>query len=301
MSDSKVIESLKEACKEESGILTIVRIDNYEELSLMKDVAGDAVTKPLRDECISLIDAATEGDYIKAYLGEDEFVIFFYDIKNKKNLAEIYFNVVKKINESVSDRVSSENEVYVEISMGAAMVPEQGDDYETLFSKADRALEYVSTSGGHNIAFYDFDDEERISPKEYSEDGGAMWLEERDFRVVYDYMTKYIKTYKKPACEMSITFSPYMDDIDIDVYTEMLCQYVEAVKYALRESDTMTLIGNTIYLLLPEMSVQFVPGVLGRIRDRISEVGYSDIMDIKITSTMIGPERENTISINVAV
>ena len=77
MSESKVIERLKEACKEDSGILAIVRIDNYEELSHIKDVAGDALIKQLREELIGIIDAATEVDYIKAGLGDSEFVIFF--------------------------------------------------------------------------------------------------------------------------------------------------------------------------------------------------------------------------------
>lgn len=293
MSESKVIESLKKACKEESGILTIVRIDNYEELSHKRDVAGDVLTRQLREECISIIDAATDVDYIKASLGENEFVLFVYDIKNKKDLAEIYFKVVKKINESISDRISDDMSACVEISVGAAIVPEQGDDYLELFSKADRALEYASSSGGHTIAFYDQDND--------SERGGAMWLDESEYLVVYEYMNKYIKTYKRPACEMGITFSLHDEDMDIDIYTEILCQYVEAVRHTLRESDSMTLIGNRIYMLLPEMSGQFVPGVLNRIKNKIQAVGYSDIMDISISSMMIGTEKENSVSINIAV
>ncbi len=293
MSESKVIERLKEACKEDSGILAIVRIDNYEELSHIKDVAGDALIKQLREELIGIIDAATEVDYIKAGLGDSEFVIFFYDIKNKKDLAEIYFKGVKKINESISDRIRDDVSASVEVSIGAVIVPEQGDDYLELFTKADKALDYVSSSGGHNIAFYDKDDAD--------DEGGAMWLDENEFRVVYDYMNKYIKTYKRPACEMEITFYPYDDELDIDIYTEILCRYVEAVRHTLRESDSMTLIGNQLCVLLPEMSGQFIPGVLNRLKNKLRAVGFGEMMDISISSTMIGPDQENTISINIAV
>lgn len=295
MSESKVIESLKKACKEDSGILTIVRIDNYDELSHIRDVAGDVLTKQLREECIRIIDAATDVDYIKASLGENEFVLFVYDIKNKKDLAEIYFKVVKKINESISDRISDDISACVEISVGAAIVPEQGNDYLTLFSKADRALEYVSESGGHTIAFYDQDEDQE------DEHGGAMWLDEDEYRVVYDFMSKYIKTYKRPACELEITFYPHDDEMDIDIYTEILCQYVEAVRHTLRESDSMTLIGNQLVMLLPEMSGQFVPGILNRIKNKMQAVGYGNLLDISISSTMIGPDQEQTISINLAV
>ena len=300
MSDSIVIQSLKEACETESGILTIIRIDNYEELSTVMDKSGTAVTSQLKEDFLRVIDGATKEDYIRACLGDDEFVIFFYDIKNKKDLAEIYFNTVKTLNETVSERVDDESSVYVEISMGAAMVPEQGDDYEELFSKADRALDYVSESGGHNIAFYDKDDKRNAAQID-TEAGGAMWLSEEDFHVVCNFMDKYVKTYKKPACEMNISFVPFKEDMDIDVYTEVLCRYIEAIRATLRESDAMTLIGNTVYMLLPDMSCQFVPSVISRITSSIEKVGFGNLMDITLSSTIIGPESGSAVSVYIAV
>jgi len=300
MSGAGIIETLKQACATESGLLTIVNMDNF---ILFNDIYGTEMGDKLIEECIKIINSVTEGDDIKARLGGDEFLIFCRGLKDKKELAEIHAYIDNKINESLAGIVGEENNVSMGISMGAVLVPEQGTEYEKLFQKASKALEYVKQSGGRNIAFYELNDDEyksvndleRISDsmEERGSDRGAMWLNHEDFSIVYRFLRRYIETYENLACKMLITFTPIRDDMSQEEFNKIFQGFGSMINALLRKSDIMMQSrNNQFYLLLPEMNEKYMELVANRIEKRWKEVNLDRLMDMSIDARMIEPTKK---------
>ena len=300
MSESAIIEKLKTACAIERGVLTIIRLDNYE---IIRDTCGEEMGDVIRDECIRIIDSFTESGDTKAFLGNDEFVVFYNNIKTKIELAEIYFHIVKGINDLIADVSEYEVPVNMGVSMGAVMVPEHGNDYEELFAKAARVLEYVRNLGGHNIGFYDpeIENSDKEKKKEDPLTEGAMWLDEKEFRAVRQFLSNYNSTYKSFACEIDITFSFTNEEMDMRTRSEIIQNCGVAVNHALRKSDAMTVSGHTLHLLLPEMNHQYMPRVLNRIRSRLEEMEYGNTVNIVVDSKITGTENESLVRFSLAV
>lgn len=300
MSGAGIIETLKQACATESGLLTIVNMDNF---ILFNDIYGTEMGDKLIEECIKIINSVTEGDDIKARLGGDEFLIFCRGLKDKKELAEIHAYIDNKINESLAGIVGEENNVSMGISMGAVLVPEQGTEYEKLFQKATKALEYVKQSGGRNIAFYELNDDEyksvndleRISDsmEERGSDRGAMWLNHEDFSIVYRFLRRYIETYENLACKMLITFTPIRDDMSQEEFNKIFQGFGSMINALLRKSDIMMQSrNNQFYLLLPEMNEKYMELVAKRIEKKWKEVKLDRLMDMSIDARMIEPTKK---------
>ncbi|MBP3719406.1 MAG: GGDEF domain-containing protein [Eubacterium sp.] len=300
MSGAGIIETLKQACANESGLLTIVNMDNF---ILFNDIYGAEMGDRLIEECVKIIDSVTEGDDIKARLGGDEFLIFCRGLKDKKELAEIHAYIDNKINESLAGIVGEENNVSMGISMGAVLVPEQGTEYEKLFQKASKALEYVKQSGGRSIAFYELNDDEyksvndleRISDsmEERGSDRGAMWLNHEDFSIVYRFLRRYIETYENLACKMLITFTPIRDDMSQEEFNKIFQGFGSMINALLRRSDIMMQSrNNQFYLLLPEMNEKYMELVAKRIEKRWKEVNLDRLMDMSIDARMIEPTKK---------
>ena len=253
--------------------------------------------------CVKIIDSVTEGDDIKARLGGDEFLIFCRGLKDKKELAEIHAYIDNKINESLAGIVGEDNNVSMGISMGAVLVPEQGTEYEKLFQKASKALEYVKQAGGRSIAFYELNDEEyksindleRISDsmEERGSDRGAMWLNHEDFSIVYRFLRRYIETYENLACKMLITFTPIRDDMSQEEFNKIFQGFGSMINALLRKSDIMMQSrNNQFYLLLPEMNEKYMELVAKRIEKRWKEVKLDRLMDMSIDARMIEPTKK---------
>ena len=288
MSGAGIIETLKQACANESGLLTIVNMDHF---ILFNDIYGAEMGDKLIEECVKIIDSVTEGDDIKARLGGDEFLIFCRGLKDKKELAEIHAYIDNKINESLAGIVGEDNNVSMGISMGAVLVPEQGTEYEKLFQKASKALEYVKQAGGRSIAFYELNDEEyksindleRISDsmEERGSDRGAMWLNHEDFSIVYRFLRRYIETYENLACKMLITFTPIRDDMSQEEFNKIFQGFGSMINALLRKSDIMMQSRtNQYFILLPEMTDRYIEKVRERIMYQWEDTDYFDVTDI---------------------
>ena len=297
MSASSVKERLIQACSTEDGLLTIVNLDNF---LLFNDIYGEELGEKLLEVCVRIIDSVTEGDDIKASLGGDEFVIFCRGLKDKNELVEIHEYINEKINEALPSIVGADNNISLGVSMGAVLIPDEGTDYEELFGKADQALDFVKQSGGHKIAFY----EKQLSDKKYlndldnlskemdekNDERGCMWLDHSDFSIVYRFLRRYIETYKKTACKMLVTFSPVRDDVSDEEFAHIVKGFGNVINAALRRSDIMMQSrNNQFFLLLPEMTEEFMILISKRFEKRWKEIGLDSVMNMNIDGEIIAP------------
>jgi diguanylate cyclase (GGDEF)-like protein len=86
-------------------------------------------------------------DYISRF-GGDEFCIFLKNVPI--NIVEMKAKMIKKRIHTVSTKSN------ITASIGIAMVPANGNDYESIFKAADKALYYVKTNGKNNYRFAEY-------------------------------------------------------------------------------------------------------------------------------------------------
>ena len=128
------------------------------------------------------------------------------------------------------------------------------------------------------------------SIQEEQVEAGAQLLDINEFKIIYNYMRRYINTYNKFGCEMMISF-----DIDLVYITQEERETIikaigEIIRSSLRKSDVLTNVGNSFVLLLPELTEQDKITVMNRIKDRIFETELYNIVTMRVNSQVITPE-----------
>ena len=255
MSDLSVLKNLYKACSAEHGLLAIINLDN---LTSFYEAYGEELADRLHLQFTRIINDVMGKDDIKAGLGTDEFVVFCKNLTDRAELEDVYSYISAEINEYLAEQLSEErlsdligedSPIYMEISLGAVSVPEQGTDYTALFTKADRALNYAKNLGKHEIVYYnedDFDEEETTvegsdKAKELEEKAkptrGAVWMEKAEYKTIYNYLTRYISTYHNSACEMIISVKPASDRMSYDEYETLLQNSGNVLAGLFRNSD----------------------------------------------------------------
>lgn len=128
-----------------SNAFIIVDLDFFKEANdTFGHDYGDVILKNFSE---FLREIFRKEDYISRF-GGDEFCIFLKNVP--MNIVEAK---VKKINKGIHT-VSSKSTITA--SIGIAMVPANGDNYEAIFKSADRALYYVKNNGKNNYHFAEY-------------------------------------------------------------------------------------------------------------------------------------------------
>lgn len=129
--------------------LMIIDLDNFKEVNdLLGHAKGDKV---LQDVAAALSDIFRGGDIV-GRIGGDEFVVF---MKNLSLISEADFsanNVVKQVDYSFDHE---SQQIHLTCSVGVAIFPYHGSDYEELFDKADKAVYTVKANGKYGCRIYD--------------------------------------------------------------------------------------------------------------------------------------------------
>ncbi len=127
----------------------LLDLDNFK---MSNDTYGHMAGDVILSEFAKIMESIIGPRDAVARLGGDEFVIF---LKGKYQVDE-----VKKICEEVLEKVRTKLPKCVDpkcrlsTSIGVAMCPVDGKDYNSLYSKADKALYYVKENGKDNYHFF---------------------------------------------------------------------------------------------------------------------------------------------------
>ena len=91
------------------------------------------------------------GDDIIGRIGGDEFVVFMSNVTSREDIV----NKAKSIGKAFRKTYSEDGEeVTVSASIGISIFPMDGDDYEELLDKSDKALYEVKKNGKNGFCFY---------------------------------------------------------------------------------------------------------------------------------------------------
>ena len=131
------------------SMMFLLDVDNFKTVNDTKGHAfGDEVLSTLGEEISSIFRASD----IIGRVGGDEFMIFLKAVATE--------DVVRKEAEKVEDffrnfYVGAYEKYAVRASIGVAVFPQEGTDFETLYKAADQGLYKAKRRGKNQLAFYD--------------------------------------------------------------------------------------------------------------------------------------------------
>ncbi len=132
------------------GRVALVLLD----LDRFKDI-NDTLGHPVGDRALQVVaarvqDAVRPGDLV-ARLGGDEFAILLHDLGDEATVIEIAERIQATLHEPISFDGTM---VDLDASLGIALFPDHGDNFDQLHRRADVAM-YVAKSSGGGVAVYD--------------------------------------------------------------------------------------------------------------------------------------------------
>lgn len=130
---------------EERHALLMLDIDGFKRVN---DVFGHSTGDQALVEIANSLRLAVRPDDLIARFGGDEFLLFLRNIPNNQAAAAIAKRICMLIYRSFS------LEVAITGSVGIAIAPSDGADFDTLYKHADAALYYEKGSGKNNFIFY---------------------------------------------------------------------------------------------------------------------------------------------------
>lgn len=133
----------------ESCALVLVNIDNFKYINdTYGHDDGDRILKKVAIRLSKIIEA---GDLICRYSG-DEFIIFRHGIESFNEAKDLAILLRKSFEEGIK---LNGNEIFITVSIGVALSPDNGSNYNILLKNADTALYRAKNDGKDEIQFFD--------------------------------------------------------------------------------------------------------------------------------------------------
>jgi len=147
--DQRVQEAVALAARDDSRLaLLFLDLDRFKSINdTMGHGAGDQVLR----EVASRLQKCLRGVDFIARPGGDEFVIIVSSVAGVKDVELLAQRLIKAVSAPIQ---LADREVYVGISVGAALFPDHGTDASALTAHADAAMYRAKAAGGGALAIY---------------------------------------------------------------------------------------------------------------------------------------------------
>ena len=131
-----------------AGVLVLIDLDGFKTINdHFGHLFGDAV---IADTATIINSHFLESDIV-GRMGGDEFTVFIKEVSSIANLK----SKLKNLNLKLMRSYQSQNTTYdISASIGVALYPAHGKNFEELFSKADQALYYIKEHGKNDFMLY---------------------------------------------------------------------------------------------------------------------------------------------------
>lgn len=161
--------------------LTIMYLD-LDRFKLINDTLGhDIGDKLLKEVARRLKSCVNEADTV-ARIGGDEFVILLPDITREDSIGNLANNILETIREPI---LIDSHELYISVSIGVTIYPDDGGDVETLLTNADVAMYRAKEKGKNNFQLYTPALNEKALERLAMENSLRRALEYKEFVVYY--------------------------------------------------------------------------------------------------------------------
>ncbi|MDD5717787.1 MAG: EAL domain-containing protein [Sulfuricurvum sp.] len=169
-----------EMTKQHHGELAVIFLD-INHFKDINDSLGHRIGDRLLIELAKRFQVTLREEDTVSRLGGDEFVIMVSNLKEQGII-----RVIQKLLDTVAKPFSiDQNELMVTASIGIAVFPIDGNDYETLTKNADTAMYQAKQEGRHNYRFFTKAMQERSARNLQVSNALYHALERNQMRVVY--------------------------------------------------------------------------------------------------------------------
>ena len=227
------------------GMFFILDLDNFKMINdKMGHMEGDRVIRMFAD----ILRQYARNNDVVCRLGGDEFILFLVGVNDRKIAAGRAKSILSAVNERLAELNYSNA---CSVSLGIAVHPQDGKDFQTLYNNADKALYLVKKNGKNSFRFYSDEEEgEDALPtslsnicyliegrQDYSE--GVYNVMYDEFRYIFNFITRYASRNKKPVQLMLFTLQCEPKDSKDRVLRSM-----DALESAAAVSLRMVDVGN---------------------------------------------------------
>ena len=233
-----------------SGTLMMLDIDNFKSVN---DTYGHAVGDEMLQMIADTLRSCTGDGDVLCRIGGDEFMVFLNGMRTKAQIRERAADIVTQV------RTRTEElgiEVNTSVSIGITQAPEDGNEFMSLYSCADKALYYVKRNGKNSFHFYGsslvYGDEQAVDLQYLHEllgradtGKGAYQLNVESFQYVFNFIRRFIDQSKPEVMTLLFTLSETEDAIAMEILEK-------TAGSILRRSDVLTRYsGRQLLVVLP--------------------------------------------------
>lgn len=262
--EKKIRKHLNE---KEFGTFLMIDIDNFKSINdSMGHTTGDQILKLIA----GVLKSVSRSTDVVGRVGGDEFVIYYNSLIDREKVAAKCEIIQERILTSMKSVLPSVMQCNLGVSIGVCITPEGGEDYDTVFQNADRAMynakndstrkftfyegESDGNNGiGHGISYIDIPMTMKIIG-ERGHDAGAYSVTYNDFCNIYRFIQRHAERNDDKVQLVMFTLKPKKDKISSfgKKYNSgaVITEFSKAAEKALRRSDVAARIGDSQVMML---------------------------------------------------
>jgi diguanylate cyclase (GGDEF)-like protein len=178
-------EALRQRGRKQQLAVFFLDLDNFKGIN---DTLGHKTGDELLQEVARSIKGCVRDNDLVGRLGGDEFVVVLTDVEKPEAAAALASRLRQSINRPIQ---LTDHEIFVDVSIGIAMAPEDGTSYEQLLKCADMAL-YGAKAGGRGIyRFFEQEMDEKMAARRELELELRRALVNREFELYYQPLINF--------------------------------------------------------------------------------------------------------------
>lgn len=245
------------------GVFMLLDMDNFKRVN---DDYGHLVGDAVLIQFAKTMQEYEEDKCVLCRIGGDEFALFIEDMTDASEIRRL----AERINSQVVNTVNKNSESDISVSIGIAVMPENGQDLKTLYHKADKALYFVKENGKRGYHFYQekdkqFQEEEQLLKSSVAIDllqlrslfeekttiKGAFEVEYDGFRKIYQLVSRSVKRSKRNVQIVLFTMSERENVLqEIGGLETAMSDLNTAIVTSLRKGDVATQYSSTQHIVI---------------------------------------------------
>ena len=283
-----------------SAAYMIVDVDHFKSVNdKLGHIVGDQVLNRLAHMMIEFFPDESVGR-----LGGDEFVIFMENPPSNEELSKRLSHFQAAVNADLKEATNG----IASLSIGIALAPQDGNNMDTLYDKADRALYVVKKEGRNNFRFYDstlpskqakVDRPEAIEMnirtlmQQLKEPGtirGAYWQDYEPFLAIFRFIERMMARSEQTFCVMLATLlDPDGKMLEPKILEPAMDVLFTAIQDTLRKGDVFTKFSGAQYIImLPSAKAETGAKIAcDRLQKRFDSINFDPDVVLKLDLTMM--------------
>ena len=298
---------LTKLCEERAGMLMIFDLDNFKQVN---DIYGHSMGDKFLAAFADVIRRNIRAQDVIVRIGGDEFMGFFGNMNEQNALNSLHQRLNGQLLKEAVKLTGDGFAIPLSISIGAALVPEHGRDYEMLFPLADSALYKVKQSGKKDCKIYGQDEDITLAgdsdiKKEFAHitqivenwhsRSGALLLNLEQFALFYRFIRQFYKRYGGLAVKLMFILT---EDDTAGAHPHSLLESADkfglCLQDTLRKSDMILRNKpNQFFVFLQNLSEEDFPIVFQRIMAAWQDGEHHEGIRIEHLTEFVSYEKEN--------